>query len=769
MSVYIPPRTVAPAAPAAAEPSSPTPAWGKAGPLGPGAGVLQTEFPLFSLGNSPQHRMRRAWSLGQSVAYVFAAERTIGGKLSSMGPTQEAGEVGWHLEDPDGDRIDNDYPDELARSAFQLLDKPMGALTLEEAGGMRLTRRQLWDVSSRHMGLCGQGAWILDQVDGWGWPRAILYCRPDRLTPEAGPGGTLVGWRLDKGLPSNPEGTFLELEEVSLLYLQTPDEGWFATGLVEAALIKAQLNGNVDKFYAQMLSGGGRLSGILAPRNGAITDEPTYQQLVRDWRNVVEQPEAAKRLQVVRAPVDFTRTVGTPAELGLTELMTRNRDDLLALWGVPYSQLGGSPAAGMGMGEARDSDRAALYENACMPRGAELEETIQDILDRLEPSLGWAPRFVWDWPDLQPAATRYDQAQKTVGVPLKNRERRALLGLQPFGDKVLGPTGAPLDDEVVLPMTMQVMVAAVESSTPVLPEAPEPPPQLQLLEGGQQAPEGETPEEGAAQEAEAEGSEAAAVAGGKARLKPTTAGARVVPGVAKLRSTVERKLTPELKRSVRGVLEQQREQVASRVRSKWNSIKDNGGKDDSVWWGRKGSKDQARPWDAPMLAAIKPAAQGVAGMVSSHIHEQLGGASQAGKAGTGPADQRAVDWALRHGSARITRINDWTRAEVRKLIAQAVEQGLSPLEAGDLVEAWSGWDEYRAERIARTELMFAYNAAALDTYAEYAVTQVEALDGDEDEECAARNGQVYDLPDAAAITDHPNGTLDWAPIFAPGG
>ena len=763
MSVYIPPRPQALAAPAAAEPTSPTPAWGKAGPVGLGAGVLQTEFPLFALGNSPQHKMRRAWQLAQGVAYVFAAERTISGKLSTMGPTQEAGEVGWHLEDPDGERIDDAYPDPVARAAFQLLDKPMGALTLEEAGGMRLTRRQLWDVTSRHMGLCGQGAWVYDQLDGWGWPRAILYCRPDRLTPEPGPQGALAGWRLDKGVPSNPEGTPLELEEVALLYLQAPDEGWFSTGLVEAALVKAQLNGNVDKFYAQMLSGGGRLSGILAPRNGAITDEPTYQQLVRDWRNVVEQPEAAKRLQVVRAPVDFTRTVGTPAELGLTELMTRNRDDLLALWGVPYSQLGGSPAAGMGMGEARDSDRQALFENAVMPRGAELEETIQDILDRLLPVLGWAPRFVWDWPDLVPQATKYDQAQKASSVPLKNSERRAILGLQPFGERVLGPTGAPLDEEVWTPMTIQPVVAAVESSTPVLPEAPEPPPQL--LPGQEQGPEGETEQEAEGQEGEGEESEAAAVAGGKARLRPTTAGARVVPGVAKLRATVERKVTPELKRSVAATLKDQGAQVAARVRSKWSSIKD-APKDDSLWWGRKGSKDRERPWDAPLLAAVRPALEGVGQVVSGHIREQLGPVQ--GKA-TGPADQRAIDWALRYGSGRITRINDWTRAEVRKLIAQAIEQGMSPLEAGDLVEGWSGWDEYRAERIARTELMFAYNAAALDTYAEYAVTEVEALDGDEDEECAARNGQVYSLPDAAAIMDHPNGTLDWAPIFTPGG
>jgi hypothetical protein len=34
--------------------------------------------------------------------------------------------------------------------------------------------------------------------------------------------------------------------------------------------------------------------------------------------------------------------------------------------------------------------------------------------------------------------------------------------------------------------------------------------------------------------------------------------------------------------------------------------------------------------------------------------------------------------------------------------------------------------------------------------------------------CASRNGQEYDLADAFAIEDHPNGTLDWAPVVEDG-
>jgi hypothetical protein len=60
--------------------------------------------------------------------------------------------------------------------------------------------------------------------------------------------------------------------------------------------------------------------------------------------------------------------------------------------------------------------------------------------------------------------------------------------------------------------------------------------------------------------------------------------------------------------------------------------------------------------------------------------------------------------------------------------------------------------------------MFAYNDAALGSYREYGVDRVEAIDGDEDTECADRNGRTYPLEEALGITDHPNGTLDWVPV-----
>lgn len=86
-------------------------------------------------------------------------------------------------------------------------------------------------------------------------------------------------------------------------------------------------------------------------------------------------------------------------------------------------------------------------------------------------------------------------------------------------------------------------------------------------------------------------------------------------------------------------------------------------------------------------------------------------------------------------------------------------------EAIAAVESIAAFDPYRAELISRTELMFAYNSAALGSYREAGLNMVQAIDGDDDEQCAARNGREFTIADAYGIEDHPNGTLDWVPVL----
>ncbi len=697
MSIYIAPRPVVP------EPM-------KAGPIGPGAGVLLTEFPLsFILGNDARSRMRQAYKIGMEVPWVRKAEGVIASKVSTVGIT---------LEDQVGEDIDDDYPNPNAVIAYDLLTTPQKGIDV----GQPLTRTQLWRLTSRHMGLCGNAFWLNDAMNAYGIPACSLYIRPDRMTPNEDANGNLRSWQIDKS--ANRPGIEVSLEQVLHFMLEPPDEGHYGPGLVETWLLRAKITTALDQQLAQVLQSGGRITGILSPKSGAI--EPgsdTAVQMERDWRTITEQPDAARRLQIVYAPVEFQKTTLNMDELKIVELMKLMRDDGLAFWGVPPSIAGVPAPSGLNSGDTRKYDEAALWQGPVHDRLIVISEMVQDnLLDRFEGFIGYSPTLLLDEPAFDDDSPRYDLLGKSINTPLTNKQRLDLIGLPPTGDPAI-------DNQILLPMTIvpYAMAPADEEATPTsvaLGRVPEP-----------------------IDAAAIEGSDAVSLAAGE-----TTQGkARMTPlrtSLVGLRERLQAQVTPRLKDALHRFLAEQKADIARRLADNAVHVRQNP-RDTSVWF------DKPR-WDRELRTVLGSPLSSVATTVDAHI----GAALAPGKAL--PVDP--VERILARGAARITKINDTTRDAVLGVLTTSIEQGATIQDAIDALEAETSFDEARAGVIARTELMDAYNGAALGAYGDAGVTQVQAIDGDGDEECAARDGQTFDIDEADGIEDHPNGTLDWLPL-----
>jgi hypothetical protein len=693
MSIYVPPRIAVP-----------LPV--KAGPIGPGAGVLMTEYPLFSfLKQDPPTKMRTAYQMGMSVPWIRRAEMVIGSKIAT---------VDFDLDDPDDTEIDGAYPNADAVAAWELLQRPQANLGV----GAPLSRSSLWRLTSRHVGLCGNAFWLLDQPEAFsGTPNAIVYLRPDRMTPDEDAAGNLTGWTIDKK-PGKP-GISVKLDQVVHFMLEPPDTGHFGPGLVETALIRGQLSIGLDKHLAQVIQAGGRLSGIVSPKSGVVEGE-TLLQMERDWRTITEQPDAAKRLQLIAAPVDFQQTTMTPDELDLARLMELMRDDLLAIWNVPGSLIGVKAPQGLNSGESRKYDEAALWQGPVHDRLVIFSEGLETILGRWQKRIGWVPTLVIEEPAFDDEAPRYDLLAKSLATPLRNRERREIIGLEPLGDPIL-------DEAVWLPFSQNLAFTAPDEegkpiAVPVV-VAPAPPEDRAIAA-------------------------AAETSLGKARLDG------VQRTLAALRATFDARYVPKLRDGAKDILAEQRAEVDERIRRNADHITANP-RDTSVWW-------DARKWNDRLRSILAGPITGMAELVTAHVREAL-------PAKADPID--AAERALTQGGTRISAINERTRQAIVAFISDGIEQGLSPAALADTLDAVTLdngaplFDELRAETIARSEMMAAYNGAALSSYSDAGLQMVEAIDGDKDEECAARNGRTFTITEAEGISDHPNGTLDWVPII----
>ena len=136
----------------------------------------------------------------------------------------------------------------------------------------------------------------------------------------------------------------------------------------------------------------------------------------------------------------------------------------------------------------------------------------------------------------------------------------------------------------------------------------------------------------------------------------------------------------------------------------------------------------------------------------------------------GPVARRLLD----NSAKRVVQINETTRKAIQQTLSLAEERGYNLFQIANGVPA----DDFRGIRgivkevykgrsdaIARTELGFATNDAALDRYLENGVREVEIIDGDQDEVCAGRNGTTVEIMAERPELAHPNCTLVVVPVL----
>lgn len=664
--------------------------------------------PISSFSRDPMAMARAAQDVYLSNRHVRKAERVISQRFAT---------VPWHLEDGTGARIgtsegENAEPAYLA--VRDLLERPYRPERGEPMAAVPRTRSTLWNITCRHMGLAGHGFWYLDETDGLaGTPRSLLYVNPARMKPALTDTGALRGWVLDPDARGG--GTPLEVESVIVFHLEPPDTGHLGSGLVETALTMVDLTRHGDRHASGVLAAGGRLAGAFSPRGESVIEQEAYDQLVLDLRNASEHPDSARRVNILRGPVEFTKLSATPSELDLVAVMGMSGEQIAELWNVPLSQVGASVSTGLNSGESKGYDEAVLWQNAVGPRLRTFAETVQfELLDRYR-ELGMDIQVVIEEPEFDDETPMYERASKSVTQPLTNRERRGMLGLDPFDDE--------RDDEVWMSSTM----------TRVYPEAePAPtPPALLPFTGAPEAAGATEPPDTVDEDVEDAEDDMAAM---KASL-----------------SDVRHRAESVMRRDVANLLKAYGAAVAEKVRDRAEHLARKPSDISAVF-------DPAR-MERDLRRVLEPHLQTIASGTGAGISERLGGRK---------ADLRdsVVEQLLRTAGVRIKGISETTRLRVTDIVRKGLDEGLSAAELGDRIETASGlFDELRAETIARTETATILNEAAVAQYREYGVDRVTVVDGDDDDACAEADGQVWTLEQAETNPiAHPNCVRSFTPL-----
>lgn len=143
--------------------------------------------------------------------------------------------------------------------------------------------------------------------------------------------------------------------------------------------------------------------------------------------------------------------------------------------------------------------------------------------------------------------------------------------------------------------------------------------------------------------------------------------------------------------------------------------------------------------------------------------------------GTSAAGQHAVDFDVddpmvsRHMTQyvgdRITQLSETSKAQVSDVVTRALADADEDSSVQDLADAITGaardlyddYAQYRSLRIARTESAIVYNNGAVLGGSQAGFDQFDVVDGTDDPECAAANGDVWSTTECLEDPiSHPN-------------
>ena len=654
---------------------------------------------LASLRDTPQ-RKAEACLRAYKVGWFHKGGKKIADSISGLD---------WALSDGDAEsdtpaEVELDRPDlDIPFDALQPIDQLQRLL---ERPNAYQTGRQLFQKTQIRLDFAGTAFWYLEGATG-GLPTAIYGISPARMWPAYAKDGRLIGWVMDKDAPSG--GTPFDASEILVFSTGNADSDSdpFGVSIVEAVYAEVPLTDLMARHTGDVLTTGGRLAGMLWPKDRALTEDE-FSDAQRAWRNVTSGGDAARRLLLFPEPMEYASGASTPAEIGIPELAALNRDNILTAFPISPYQLGVPMPGGLNSGELRREDRRDYWEGTIAPRVALLKEVIQTgLVSRYEEATGQTFDFDLPIPNLDDASALAEKAKAykdLVGIGLDPKEALQAVGLAHI--RWLG-----------------------------LPE---------LLDPAKQA------------EAQRKQQEAAT-----ARLEQINAQQPLGKAVKASREDDERYAIAILSDFFDG----QRERVTSELRRLMPVGKRAKTLPDGWWNGKVEDEALEAAMRAVYLRIGKSSLQVVADQLDRIVM---------------PAQvKRILGDLLTNGATRITDINSRTRDAIAGELAEGIRRGYSinQLIDGVPAEEYKGltgsaldngvavWSDARAETIARTETALSANRASLRSYGDFGIAEVDAIDGDEDPECAERNGQRFGLEEALDIEDHPNGTLDWIPVI----
>jgi phage portal protein BeeE len=519
------------------------------------------------------------------------------------------------------------------------------------------------------------------------------------------------------GTQATPQGKpDVKWDSTQMTYLRWPNpiNRWYGQGRIAAvrqAVMAEEYAGIRDKRFEQQM---GVPPGILTSEMPLGT--PQAEELQRRWEKAVGGYTNAGRIAVLGSKTTY-QSVSLNARDSEWLLQRHFRvEQIAAAFEVPLVLVIMSEATYANAKEAR----AEWWEGSLLPKLNRIEEMVSE---RLVPMLTDEPlvaRF-----DYSRVAALQENADEVAAIAVKwvqtasatKGEVREKIGLQPFTGAL-----APLNDTLALPTTFRDTLAAasfdaadpnaaVDAATAAEPKTP-------LAPGKRQK-----------------------------RREPKAREDILAPArdaykdqLSTFFATQRKYVLGELGKAAKALPEDEGQSLLDRAIAIINTLR---------------FRDRLAKISEPAIkAAFTLGVEDAAETMGIHASFAIGASPEALRA----VNARLVSLA--------NSVQGTTTADVTKIISDGLAAGDDSQTIRDnLSTLFDGYQDWRLDRISRTETTNAYNVGSVGQYRDAGVSQVYVTDGDGDDECAAADGSTWSVDEAESDPSaHPNCTRSFDPI-----
>lgn len=203
---------------------------------------------------------------------------------------------------------------------------------------------KLLQATQSFIELQGDVYWYLAKGMTSGLPREIVILRADTVGRQLDANGDIARFYTTS---SSGVRTYIEIDEMLPFVGFNPEDPYTGLGMIDKNRGYIETDDYTTAFTKNFFKNNGGVNGVLELQ-GEVT-KGAFRKFVRGWRDKHEGVENAGKLAIIRASeAKFTKVGLGLDELNMNDLRGMSRDDILMAFKIPLPLMGKSDQTGLG-------------------------------------------------------------------------------------------------------------------------------------------------------------------------------------------------------------------------------------------------------------------------------------------------------------------------------------------------------------------------------------------------------------------------------------